>query len=656
MKWNLWPFLLFIQIIKLKPSACLKFKIPKFLSFFELWTSQKLLTWPLLSILSPTYLVFPQFQDLNSSLEEDFTSELLYLLQERGDHAVLSGAHSSDFLRTKHHLFHSLSVVIVIPQIPTRDQLSQLSETIRNNLNKKRDQVLFVANLPPRAVPELYKNPTISELRNKMTLCLQSFTIYQDPPTYNFGLPISLSYNQLLHRKSPPSMAFNLRGRHFRMAGCVDTPPYHFIRSAAKSPNEPSVEDGTEYRIFVASSIAFNFSFDSIFEPGTGYATYTNGKWTGMISNLIYTERKFDFTVTFAQLASFYPMFDYLSTPSCYLRLSFVQALHGSELVAWDAIVSPFAPDLWFAVILSYLIVCCCVFTVVFCHPNPAKRPSSIESLFVSLYVPFEIAMEQSIAVPRHIQSILLCWIIITIITGSAYRTVLLSILTFPSFPPVPETFAELALRPDYTIMLHVMGSVETQFFQESSSTPVKSINSRLKLISADQGPTCFFGAAYHEKTACFAWFPDAKMKMAAMGIINENNIQNEPFKMSRDAGMYTTLSVPFQKDSIFSQSFAPIIGALLDTGIHEKWREEIGNWFKLNGLREIQKKRKLGEALPGENAKEEDHQPLKMKNLLVVYLILVVGLATSIVAFWGEFRGIKRSSSLFSLKMSWVK
>jgi len=56
------------------------------------------------------------------------------------------------------------------------------------------------------------------------------------------------------------------------------------------------------------------------------------------------------------------------------------------------------------------------------------------------------------------------------IIIGTCYKCNLASYLSIPSVTSVPSTFRELSERPDYTIILNVLGVAERKFFNEAKS------------------------------------------------------------------------------------------------------------------------------------------------------------------------------------------
>lgn len=324
------------------PSKNKMLKAPEFLEFFKLWTTNSIKTWPAVSSSFPsTYLLLSNL-NLNYSQKED-EDHLYHLLEENGENTVITGLVSRDVLQTKTHLLHSLNVIIISTATTTNTITADQLEKVSQFACKKRDEFLFISAFESTLQKSLYQTKVMIGLRHKMAYALYSQTIYFDPPIFNQGIPQIIPLSQLNSLQfQRPTMAFNLRGRHFKMAGSVDSPPYHFIRNRS-----PILEqDGTEYRIFLTASLAFNFTFETHFDEGTGYGTLLeNGTWIGMISNLIYTDRNFDFTVTFCHLDYFYDKFDFLSRPTNYLRLTFVQGLPKNELVAWDAVFSPFAPS-----------------------------------------------------------------------------------------------------------------------------------------------------------------------------------------------------------------------------------------------------------------------------------------------------------------------
>ncbi len=603
----------------------------EFTTFFNLWISHKLYTWPLSTILSPTYLILNSNSSGNNCLhgdgDGDIINDLIHLLQIEGKSVpVITGLLTRDVLRK---LPHSIQSLTIIATIFSSKYVTQLIENFEKYTNKRRDSFLFIST-SDLLQKHLYSNKVISDLRHKMAYALDSKSVYFDPSTYNKGIPASLPFHQFINHQtlSPPQnrMAFNLAGRHFKMAGCVDAPPYHIIRSRS-----PLIQDGTHYNIFVASSQVFNFTFETHFKEGEGYAALLeNGSWVGMISNLIYTDRNFDFTVQLAHLYDFDDVFDYSSLTIDFLRLTFFQGFPSNEIVAWDSVFTPFTLPVWLSTLIIYLLVSLAI--LVIRNYFEVRLPKS--NAFQSFFIPFIISMEQSFVSSGKIRRIVLFWILLTFATGNAYRTVMISFLTFPSFPELPKTFAELGARLDYNVMLHVLGSVETQFFQHTTNPIFQALNSRFDFVSNEQVRKCYFGASNQEKTACVTWFPVSQLLMTQMGVVHDDNLEQEPVLISKESAMYLSMTIPFAKNSIFVDSFEPIIGAVLDCGLHSKWKEDIFMWFKMSGLREVRKKSRHVE----EN-EEVEKDVAKLKNLAVVFLIWGVGLAIAVLMFVDEVK-----------------
>ncbi|CAL8141291.1 unnamed protein product [Orchesella dallaii] len=618
-------------------------KNPNFINFFENWISNPFSVSPnFAASTSLTYMV------ISNSLHEH-NALIMYLNQ--GYHAVISGLLKKE-LRKKHHILNSLTVIISISGSSgtTGTNTKSISSSSTMTLNtvvdsiahkiseyncRKRDSFLFISSSEDILLKRVYHTKVVDGLRDKMGYALDTSRLYVDPLIYNNGTPVPVQISEISRR---PAFAYNLRGRHFRMSGCPEIPPYQFFVS--KPPK--TVLDGAHHRIFAVSAVHFNFTVEIIYREGEGYGTLLqNGTWTGMIGNLIYPERGFDFAIALGHLYSLYDVFDFAST-CAYASIIFAhgQQQQNSE-IPWQALLYPFKLNLWILIGLAYFTVSGAIALILFLqqHNNDERN-----KIYLSLAIPYMIAMEQTIHVKEGLKTVAILWLTLTIITGTAYRSNLVSFLTFPIAAHLPRTFSELAGRRDYKIMLNTIGAVEVLFLESSESPTIREIHKRIHILERGMDKKCIHDSVIHEKTVCVGWFPYTKVRAAELATVN---VHSESFVMSRDAALFSSISVPFQKYSIFTDSFSPIITAMFDTGIYAKWEEEIIHIYKIKGAENAKKSLESNDpdssvyqflkSLNGEGKGGKNKRSLKLKNLLVVFVILIFGLISSVVSFIGE-------------------
>lgn len=595
-------------------------------SFLGNWLANKYSSWPVISKAAETHLVIGE--------HPDYEKEILAVLESKLC-PVLTGMFPRE-LRKKNELFHAITVITVFKKYS-----SSVVTTLTQIGWRRKDIFLFVAptNLD---LLEFYQGDYVKKLKHRVGYVLETGTVYVDPFLYASGVPIPIT-TEISRRH--PSMGYSLQGRKLRIAGCVDVPPYHFVRS-----RNPMVEDGSNYRMFQTASKVFNFSLEINAVEGAGYGTLLeNGTWTSMLGNLIYSERNFDMAIIFGHLYHFFDKFDFIGTISC-STIRFWQAEPVIQEVSWTSLIDPFNWDIWGLTTLSYVIFSLAMWLVFRYFPvGSSMSPSG--QLYQGFLVPYKIAMDQSLPlISDGIRKISVPWFVLTLITGTAYRTVMISFLTFPSYPEVPQTFAELAIREDYKTMLFTTGAVETQFFQENTSPTIQAINKRLIFIGTRNERDCHYGALFHDKAVCISWHPDTEYHFLEAGVVNRNNLEKKPFLTSKDAALFTSVTIPFQKDSIYSDSFAPIMLGFFESGIYWKWMKELTIFFKRNAVKKS--KELLSDSEYGKEyekglrrIEESDiggERPLQVENLVVVFLVLCGGLVLSTVCLFKEVEVIK--------------
>lgn len=104
------------------------------------------------------------------------------------------------------------------------------------------------------------------------------------------------------------------------------------------------------------------------------------------------------------------------------------------------------------------------------------------------------------------------------------------------------------------------------QFFELTDNPIIRAIGKRL---TYNPDPIeCPKLAFLREKTACIEWtplvFPFSSLSLSL-------NTQSDVLVTSQDPALKASMSIGFVKDSIFSDAFAPITGALSDSGVYDK-------------------------------------------------------------------------------------
>lgn len=327
--------------------------------------------------------------------------------------------------------------------------------------------------------------------------------------------------------------------------------------------------------------------------------------------------------------ASWSAYVDYASTFGT-IDLVFATAWPIREL-KWTAVLEPLQLPVWIWTAFSYFIIS--IFILVFkrihtiMKSETSKKTQSlsiVESCVKSFMTSYSVILEQGVDDVEGIKSILTIWFIFTIIIGTGYKSTLKSRLTFPSPEILPSNYKELADTNDFQIILNAQGVVEKMFFATTTVSEMVKIRDRMRHEPSTEN--CVRETFLKRRTACIGWFPYFKQTVSATQTLFSSM---ESLIYTKQAAHFNSLSMAFQKDSIFVDAFTPITAALYETGVYSTWEKKVNNYYKEIGRQKVlrDKGSKIYERLVqlskmGENVEKS----LQLGNVWVVFIILVVG------------------------------
>ncbi|CAL8109210.1 unnamed protein product [Orchesella dallaii] len=505
-----------------------------------------------------------------------------------------------------------------------------ISNWIKQYNNRRRDHFIFTGN--KLSLLQLWEEGVINKLHGKW-----GYTTDTNEFLYSLELNPAFPYftTRVDEIRVPHTLiGRNIRGRHFRFSTWPLAPPYVFI--SAVKPNGERVADGAHVRIFSESFSTFNFTY---YLHLTHDATYgrllDNGTWTGMIGDLVDDGREFDSCLFAAPTVAWYQLFDFAGA----LSIAGVRFLTPKPLseMRWQAFLTPFKPTLWFSLVLIYLKMVVLMFLFEKLSTAPKTNSKTSGSFVTSAMVVFQIAVEQNAKVPPGNKLLAGLWLLLIIISGTAYKSQVFSSLTLPFTDKLPSTYRDLALHPDYTMFLNNLGGLEADYFEHSESPSIRQIAKNLQYKPNPMD--CFSSAVLNPKSVCTGWVPFLKY-MFAESASPDPHIS--PVHISSDAVMTTSVSVPFSKYSPFVDGFAPIISAFWESGIYVTWENDVLRIQTKKGFAKYnenpnssfnKKLRGIIDDFLGRNSRK----PLKISNLKMMFAILVAGNILSLLTFLVE-------------------
>jgi len=293
----------------------------------------------------------------------------------------------------------------------------------------------------------------------------------------------------------------------------------------------------------------------------------------------------------------------------------------------WYAFLLPFDPSVWFWTCVMFVAIGIVQGIVMYIKHGCKLKRQVIDATWIISYA---MSMEQGLQdIPKGVRyfSLILLWA--CTVLGTGYKSTLRTHLMFPKPDPIPTTFDELADRTDYAVSVAVYGELEKHFWATSEVRAVKKIRDRLK-IETDWA-LCYRKAFLSQKQACVSWIQGRAITTREMTL----STQREPMVFSKDAAIRKFVTIGFQENSIYSDSFARICDTPASMGIVKKWEEEIWHGFKKLGREKILKEKgsEIYNKLAEMEKPQEDAVPLELGSLYVVIGFIPAGAICGFVA-----------------------
>lgn len=423
----------------------------------------------------------------------------------------------------------------------------------------------------------------------------------------------------------------NIRGRHIKFSGWAHVPPYHFI--AGMDRKERAVYDGSHVRLLHAASQLFNFSFELYSDDqAMSYGEILqNGSWTGMLGDVYSGE--YDVCLSLGPTLGWYHMFDFAGSLSS-AGIGFLTPKPISEIHA-EAFLRPFSLPLWILLAILFLTVQILIFILI--KETSVAKESRFSGMLKSFILTFQIAMEQTAQIPGGVKLLCGAWLIVSIIFGSAYKSKMMSSLTFPFIEKPPNTYIELAHHKEYSSILNNIGSLEVEYFQSNESHLINSIAQTMTFEPAPMD--CIVKTVLKRKSVCIGWFPFLEYVVAEWA---SPDLQISPILISVEPVMQITVSLAFQKYSPFSDGFTPIVTSFWESGIYRMWENDVLRIHKIKGVQNYFAKpdsplNKRLKSIVDDIATGNTEKPLKLSNLKIMFLCLGSGFCIGCIMIVSE-------------------
>ncbi|CAL8142324.1 unnamed protein product [Orchesella dallaii] len=307
----------------------------------------------------------------------------------------------------------------------------------------------------------------------------------------------------------------------------------------------------------------------------------------------------------------------------------------------WKAIVWPFNLSMWFCVILTVIISAkflSFTWNTDYRIVIPGSTDEAMRSRMRMSYIGgiafavrglLEQCAELRSGIRLPFKSFLICWLLFSLVCSTLYRSKMVSLLTFPVYGRVPKSFDELATKKDFAIDFHYFGNVGYAYFKSSTNPSFVEIFQRM---GKEPSPLKCLQRTLTDKSACIIF-------IVTFDELLHRNLSDQygqsPLKFTPHNGAFFPAGVIHEYKAPLSFNFQSILFPAMETGLIPLWQQEDLNKI-LEDKNRWQKANKVDvNALWGEERSDDD--ALRVRNLQGAFLIIVVGLASSIIAFFME-------------------
>lgn len=434
----------------------------------------------------------------------------------------------------------------------------------------------------------------------------------------------------------------NLSGAHLRIAR-IDVAPFFL-----PDPVTKVLRRGISHSSFSNTAKYYNYTYDWVIpgdpKNGTGQLL-PNGVWTGMLglvargeadlaASASVTDERLDGPFEFTNI--YYPTYG-----------SFVTS-HPAIAVRWETLVMPFYLEIWILLLVTLSITAATLYATlrveVVCSREINMRAGH-NLWLVAWSLPLKLLLEQGVrTVPFRIRPLFAAWMLFSMIMGIGYKEKLFGFMTFPKHEDIPRTIAELARRPDYTVLYNYWKSVQYVSWKTAANgSNFKDVYKRFERVKAG---SCVTRALVDQNTVCIAYNYELDTSLAL------NLTYDEDFKpvfRSQEIFFSVFNYIPFRKGSLYYDSWKWIAANLRDCGMYSKWAQDIFRHLRTTGLAWLKKQegsKVLEKVMRIRIMQRKVPQALKMDDILVLLVVYAFSSVVCIITFLSTELGRSKHGS----------
>ncbi|KAK4303904.1 hypothetical protein Pmani_024111 [Petrolisthes manimaculis] len=389
---------------------------------------------------------------------------------------------------------------------------------------------------------------------------------------------------------------------------------------------------GTCKQILEALSNWMNFTYT--LTPGAPDLKWgeldDNGTWVGLLGE-VYRGNK-DLAINYFTIT--HERAQYFDYSVSYLNEGFGFALPvPPELPRWRNLVYPFTWAVWAGVGGMLGLTCCSYYVIFSLQAHPPPPPISIRLNHSLLGIVQGIMNQPQTGAPPASWSLrvfLALWWLTAYILCISYTSNLIAVLTIPIFPARIDTLEQLARSPFRLCMLDY-GEFVPEALATSSDKVLRTLGGKMDFVPVtDEG--------YYGQEDCAELVLEGKNAhietLAYLQITYADMELTDRVYFMREQIYEGNLAFFYRKHTPWRHLFDEGMRRLIEAGFVPKWQRDIMLGFSHT----------LGQ--PSSGQKDSNPRSLSLGHLQGAFLVLLLGLSTSFVAFVTEWSGGKACSS----------
>ncbi|XP_068221081.1 glutamate receptor ionotropic, delta-1-like [Palaemon carinicauda] len=427
--------------------------------------------------------------------------------------------------------------------------------------------------------------------------------------------------------------AKNLKGHKVRVVTTPFFPYADFEEDSDEQATTVTLLDSLDTRMLKTFSASMNFTYE-VRVPWDNKPGFLlgNRKWTGKMGDI--QEDKADVTTTTALTNERTAVIDFERTAP--VDLLIILSLKPQLLPQYLVIIRPFTVEVWLSIAL-----CIVLWGLSFWALQRLWSMFNSEkgiTLNYAIYYSWAVILDDP---PGHtpssvsVQMLVGWWLVFSLLISTGFRSSLVAHLTVQGKTKPIDSFQDIVRLHGWKWGIEDrISGVAYPYFKKNTDPVVQKVDQSMQIISVHEGLKRTLEGGFS--------FLVTKNRIRSFKSSYSDNYGQTPFYISKSEYVLAPdIGWGFRKGAPYRDQISQLISRLYECGIANYWMEDIiSSRVKMTGdkLKE-DKNRGLGQTdvLP-KATDESSNTIIRVKHLLGVFILIVLGFSIATAAFLGEY------------------